>query len=77
MNWERVVEVSISDDVELSILIGPIGIAILSIVAAFVLFRVLGSRGFFSGWETVQATVRLGGLGEVSIRPNYEAARIA
>ncbi len=77
MNWQNVLSIRLLDQSLIKVEIGvPI---IILFVAWFVIFLLSKNRWrrLFEKWKVEKANIKLGGVGEISIKPDFEDIQIA
>ncbi|MFC1968163.1 hypothetical protein ACFLVX_02080 [Chloroflexota bacterium] len=76
MNWKEIISITITDKYSLTIDVGPLLILLVVALASWIIIYYL-IRGRIRWPSVVEANIRLGGIGEVKIRPSYEDIQIA
>jgi hypothetical protein len=77
MNWRDLLQVRLTEAWGIQVTVGWLLIALAAVaVGAFVLVRLFVFKRRW-GFQTIEAEIKLGGIGTVKIKPNHEAARIA
>jgi len=76
MSWQEVLIVAFTDKCVLTIKLGPVLILLLVLVPLIYYMLKRGTKRF-PQWQTVEAEVKLGGIGKVKIRPSYEDVQVA
>jgi hypothetical protein len=74
MNWQDLIQIRIIDTCGIQVTLGWLFIVI---VLAFCVVAQLVLRRHHSGLETVEANIKLGGIGDIKIKPNYDDIQIA
>jgi hypothetical protein len=76
MGWQEVLIITLSDKWALTIKLGPILILLLLLVPIIYYLLKQGTKRF-PQWQTIEAEVKLGGIGKVKIKPSYEDVQVA
>jgi hypothetical protein len=74
-DWRKLADLRITDDYGLSLQVGPILITIVLIVVVVWTLRARPWR--WMAWDVVEAKLKLGGIGEVKVKPNHATVQIA
>lgn len=79
MNWQDLLHISLfgQGGTFLRIDIGILLVLLVIILALIILVLRRGRRNLFAGWKVEEANIKLGGMGDVKIRPDYEDMQIA
>jgi hypothetical protein len=77
MNWQGIVSISITRQGGIEIHLGWLLLTFTALfVAGYVIAR-RGNFGFFQAFDIVQAEVKLGELGSITVKPSWELVQIA
>src|SRR5258706_7705929 len=79
MNWQDVLHISLfdKDGVFLRIDVGIIFLIGTLIGFVFLIRARMEWKNLFDGWKVEEANIKLGGMGDVKIKPDYEDMQIA
>lgn len=79
MNWQDILHIRLldQDGTFLRIDIGFIFFIIILILSGLLLYKKRNLKNIFDTWKVAEANIKLGGVGDVKIKPDYDDIQIA